>query len=281
MEQKLLIVDGHNLLFQMFFGMPAPIPDRCGRDIRGVLGFVGALIKIIKMTEPTRLVVLFDGEHENPRAELSPAYKANRPDYSQVPEEENPFSQLPDIYRALDHMGIRHTEVSDGETDDVISAYVHRHTGGGKIVISSFDSDFFQLIGPDVTVLRYRGKNSVLCGPEYVRQRCGVEPERYADFKSLTGDSADNIPGAPRVGPKTAAALIGQFKTLEGVIAGAGEIAKPSVRASVSACGERLRVNYRLIRLDGHAALPFAEEELDFTYPGIGTVEVLRGIGLF
>ena len=76
-DNRLLIIDGHNLLFQMFFGMPSRIVNKDGKAIQGILGFVGALIKLIKMVEPTHVAVLFDGEHENPRAELLDDYKAN------------------------------------------------------------------------------------------------------------------------------------------------------------------------------------------------------------
>jgi len=104
--KKLLIVDGHNLLFQMFFGMPTRIVSKDGKAIQGTLGFVGVLIKIIKMTTPTYVAVLFDAQQENERAKLDSQYKANRIDYSSVPEENNPFSQLSDIYKVLDFMGI-------------------------------------------------------------------------------------------------------------------------------------------------------------------------------
>ncbi|WZL77362.1 hypothetical protein QBE55_07145 [Eubacteriales bacterium mix99] len=104
--QKLLVVDGSNLLFQMFFGMPPRIVNKDGKAIQGTLGFIGALIKIIKMISPTYPVVLFDGEHENDRVDLLDDYKANRIDYSTVPDDDNPFSQLDDIYAALDFIGI-------------------------------------------------------------------------------------------------------------------------------------------------------------------------------
>ena len=77
MADRFLIVDGSNLLFQMFFGMPSRITNRRGRPIHGTLGFVGALLKMIRRTSPTHIVVLFDGEHENPRTELNADYKAN------------------------------------------------------------------------------------------------------------------------------------------------------------------------------------------------------------
>ena len=98
--KKLLIVDGMNLLFQMFYGMPSRIVNREGRAIQGTLGFVGALLKIIRMVSPTHAAVLFDGECENGRKELDSDYKANRPDYGTLSQDENPFSQLNDVYRA-------------------------------------------------------------------------------------------------------------------------------------------------------------------------------------
>jgi len=150
MREKLLIVDGHNLLFQMFFGMPSRIVNKDGKAFQGTLGFVGALIKIIKMVKPTYLVVLFDGEYENKRSEILSSYKANRMDYSEVSEDESPFSQLQDIYDALDYMGIKHTEVMEYETDDVVASYTFKYAQEIKIVISSFDSDFFQLIDENV-----------------------------------------------------------------------------------------------------------------------------------
>ena len=179
--QKLLIVDGSNLLFQMFYGMPARIVGKSGRPVHGTIGFVGALMKIIRMVRPTHAVVLFDGEHENPRAALDPAYKANRVDYSQMAEDETPFSQLADIYLALDFMGIKHAETTDCETDDIVAAYVFSRTNDSEIVISSFDSDYFQLISTNVSVLRYRGKNTALCGEEYILEKFGIGADKYAD----------------------------------------------------------------------------------------------------
>lgn len=157
---RLLIIDGSNLLFQMFFGMPARIVNEDGKAIQGTLGFVGALLKIIRKTEPTHTVVLFDGEHENNRCALNPDYKANRIDYSTVSNDKNPFSQLPDVYAALDYLAIKHKETTDCEADDLIASYALSGGQEMEIIISSFDSDFFQLITDKVSVLRYRGKKN-------------------------------------------------------------------------------------------------------------------------
>lgn len=353
-EEKLLLVDGHNLLFQMFYGMPARIVNREGRPIQGTLGFVGALLKIIRRVQPGYVAVIFDGEHENRRIDLSEDYKANRPDYSQVPEEENPFSQLPDVYRALHYLGIPYWETREYEADDEIAAYVHAYgklseqdisesdshnqtsvgcarqgnpvTGRGcarqgnpvkgrdcarqgnpvkgrgcarqgnpnadsrrvkagdgmQIVISSFDSDFFQLIGGNVSVLRYRGEKTLLCDVAYIREKLGIEPSQYAQYKALTGDRSDNIAGFRGVGPKTAAGLIRQFGSLEELLAHRNEINKSSVRRVLTEteAEEHVRRNYQLIRLDGRAPVPRPLEELVWRDSGLTTTEVLAEIGL-
>jgi DNA polymerase-1 len=277
---KLLIVDGHNLYFQMFFGMPSRITGKDGRAIQGTLGFVGALLKIIRLTEPTHIVVLFDGEHENARADINVDYKANRQNFADTPDEENPFIQLPDVYSALDFLGIKSTEIEIVEADDVIAAYAVQFGSQMEMVISSLDSDFFQLISDSVSVLRYRGKTTEICDAQYVIDKFGITPQKYAEFKSLTGDASDNIKGAEKVGPKTAAQLIRQFGSLTDIIRRSEEIEKPSIKTSIQKNAERLLQNYKLINLDGSASLPFGLNELSYALSGITTTEVLRAIGL-
>ncbi len=277
---KLLLVDGSNLLFQMFYGMPARIVGKSGKLIHGTLGFVGALLKILKMTSPTHVAVFFDGECENERKTLDEDYKANRPDYSEMAEEETPFSQLPDIYAALEYLKIPYAETTSCETDDVLAAYALEYRERMQVVISSFDSDFFQLIDQNVTILRYRGDKSSLCDEAFVKARFGVEAAQYADYKSLVGDTADNIKGVPMVGPKTAAGLLARFGSLENLLNNTSAIGREKLRASIESSRERLLKNERLIKLNGNAALPFALDELVYTYQGQKTGEVLAAIGV-
>lgn len=196
---KLLIIDGSNLLFQMFFGMPARIVNSQGKAIQGTLGFVGALLKIIRKIDPTHILAVFDGEHENSRCEINAEYKANRIDYGMVNETENPFSQLPDVYKALDYLGINYIETTNCEADDMIASYALSFCNDTNIVICSFDSDFFQLISEHVSVLRYRGEKTVWCSSQYFIDKYGIYPNQYAYFKSLVGDTADNIKGAEKI----------------------------------------------------------------------------------
>lgn len=277
-KDTLLIVDGHNLLFQMFYGMPSRIVNKDGKPIQGIIGFVGALLKIIKQIMPQYVVVLFDGEHKNPRTELLLEYKENRIDYSLIAEEDNPFSQLQGIYNALDFMGIKHCEIEDVETDDVIASYVYKYGKDMQIVISSWDSDFFQLISDNVKVLRYRGKNTVVCDKEFVENKFGIKPELYADFKSLVGDKADNIKGAEKIGPKTASMLLKQFGTLKSIISSAEQINRRCIRESVITNRERLLVNYEMIKLSDKAEIPFMIEKLKYDNGKKKTMDVLQGI---
>lgn len=277
---KLLIVDGSNLLFQMFYGMPARIVNAHGRAIQGTLGFIGALLKIIRMVQPTHVLVAFDGECDNGRTALDENYKANRPDYSEMPEEDTPFSQLPDIYTALDELGICHKETENCEADDWIAAYAVQLGNSMDVVIVSQDSDFFQLITERVSVLRYRGKNTAICNPAYIQEKLGIRPDRYASFKALTGDTADNIRGADKIGPKTAAELMNTFGNLQTMIEQADSIRKPSIRQSVIQNAARIRKNYDLICLSGEAALPFTLGQLRWEDSGRTTTQVLEKCGI-
>ena len=136
------------------------------------------------------------------------------------------------------------------------------------------------MITDKVSVLRYRGEKTIICTPDYIQEKFGIIPEQYADFKSLTGDNADNIKGADKVGLKTAALLLNEFGNLENILANAESIKKPSVKESIIRNADRLRRNYKIIKLENIAELPFTMEELLYNYNGITTNEVLKGIGL-
>ena len=252
----MLLVDGMNLHFQMFFGMPARILNSQGKAIQGVMGFVGAIRKIIEMTKPTHVLAIFDGEHHNPRTDIDSEYKANRPDLSDVPDEENPFLQLPDVYAALDAIKIAHCETSVCEADDLIASYAKRFEAASRITISSFDSDFFQLIGPNTSILRYRGERSIVCNQDYLREKFNIEGSQYVDFKSLTGDTADNIRGVDGVGPKTASKLISQFGDLNNLMENYQSIESQRLRERIEGTLERLELNPYPNGLQPGASIP-------------------------
>ncbi len=279
---KLLLVDGSNLLFQMFYGMPSRILGKSGKPIHGTLGFCGALLKILRLVSPTHVLILFDGEHKNARAELDPAYKANRTNFSDMPEEETPFSQLPDIYALLKYLGIRHYETEREEADDVIASYVGTYEKEIEIVIASWDSDLFQLIGDRVSVLRYRGEKTRIWKTADILEKFGILPHQYADWKALVGDASDNIKGAPGIGPKTAAQLLNTYRSLPELLSHAHALKRPSHRLALAQNAEKIITNYKIIKLSPASAIPLPISALAYRSDAtVTTRQCLADLQLF
>lgn len=207
--KKIILVDGHNLLFRMFYGIPAPIKNSKGKDIRGLIGFIGSLKKLVDEFKPYSLYVIFDSEtSKNSNLEIDKEYKTNRIDYSNISEEENPFSQLPFIKKALEYLKIAYLEVENNETDDLIASIVSKPINEYQYIIVSTDSDFIQLVNNNVFLYVPRGKKSILYNREEVIKKYNVIPEKYVLFKSLVGDKSDNIKGVNGIGNITAAKIL-------------------------------------------------------------------------
>lgn len=208
MKRKLILVDGHNLLFRMYYGIPNSI-KRNGIEIKGVLGFVATILKLYQQYSPYSMIVIFDSETsqtENKKIDVN--YKCNRIDYKEVPAEENPFSQLGHIKKCLDFMSIPHFESIDNEADDFIASIAEKWQQDYQIIIVSTDKDFIQLVNDDVFLLVCRGKQSVLYDRKKVYEKYQVLPSQFVLYLSLVGDRADNISGIKGIGPKTALKLI-------------------------------------------------------------------------
>lgn len=259
---RLLIIDGHNLLFQMFYGMPTRIINKNGKQIQGIVGFIGALFKMIHTLNPTHLLLIFDGENLNPRTLISSDYKANRIDYSLVQESDSPFSQLPSIYQVLKHLAIPFIETTDVEADDVIASYVHHYKKEIEIIISSFDSDFFSLIDSNVTLYRYRGKSSYPINKDFILKKLNIEPYQYSLFKSLVGDPADNIKGVYGIGPKTVSYLVRGISTVEELFEKTNYIENEKLKRKILEHKDILKKNYALIQFQILKDLPLSLESL-------------------
>ena len=266
MRERLLLIDGHNLLFRMFYGMPDNFYSPEGVKYNALYGFVCAIDKVLRMVQPNRVFVSFDSPDCGDRRELDEDYKANRPDYSEMAPEECPFTQLPAIYAALTRMNIPYAEIHGCEADDVIASYAMQCAEDFDIIIMSTDRDYWQLVSEQVSILNYHGFDSTLVTPPTVRQKYGVEPSQFADWKCLVGDKSDNIVGVPGVGPKNAAALLAKFGSLTALMERTEEIERPAIRRAVGEARERLLLNRRLILLDGNAPLPCPTDELRLNY---------------
>lgn len=275
---KLLLVDGSNLLFQMFYGMPSRIINKKGKPIQGILGFIGALLKIIRAISPTHILVLFDGEHENPRKDLLIDYKSNRIDYSKVAEEDNPFSQLEDIYNALRYLNIPFYETKEYEADDYIASYV-KHNPNLDIIISSWDSDLFTLIRTNVSIYRYKGENSYICNIAYLKHKHDIAPNQYTLFKALCGDKSDNIPGIKGIGPKTASRLVNLYKDIDDLYDNIEAIKEKKLLENQK---ETLKTYYSLISFIDPIVLPYSLASLEYKLSQKETTRnILTTIGVY
>jgi 5'-3' exonuclease len=258
---RLLLIDGHNLLFKAFFGMPERIQSN-GKAVHGIVGFISILVKVIRKTTPTHLLVVFDPEETPSRTESYPEYKSNRIDYSKVPEKENPFTQLAGIKSALDKLSIKHCEQCGFEADDMIASYTGQPDF--QTVIVSSDTDFFQLVNRTTLVYHYHGDKSVFYNVEAVTQKYGIPPSRYLEYKALVGDKSDTISGVRGIGPKTALKVLNNERPLT---------------AEEQTIFER---NIELIRLNSKVALPYELSQLSYKnhLNMFGTGAILRNAGI-
>lgn len=208
--KKLLLIDGHNLLFKMFFGMPFPFYNDNNVNITGTVGFVGTVVKMIKYLKVDECLVVFDGEgSRNIREDED--YKANRQsDYGTLSDEENPFTQLKFIKAVLDYLNIKWIETEGIECDDYIAIISKKYDG--EVFISSTDTDFYQLVNDRVKIIKLRGKNTVFVDEKFIYEKFSILSSDFALYKAIIGDSADNIKGIHKVGPKTAVNVINALK---------------------------------------------------------------------
>src|SRR5215203_480133 len=258
---KLLLLDGHSLAYRAFFALPVEnFSTSTGQHTNAVYGFTAMLINVLRDEAPTHVGVAFDVSRQTFRAAEYAEYKAGR---SATPTE---FSgQLPLLREVLDALRIRHVGVEGFEADDVIATLTHRAVEQGcEVVICSGDRDAFQLVSERVTMLYpVRGVSEVWrMDPAAVTEKYLVPPERYSDLAALVGESSDNLPGVPGVGPKTAAKWLAQYGDLAGVVAHVDEIK--------GRAGENLREhldgvlrNRRLNRLVDDLALPVGIDDLE------------------
>ena len=278
--EKLLVIDGNNLMFQMFYGMPSAIYNKSGWPIHGTIGFISYVIKEIKLLSVTKVIVVFDSDEAKERKELYPEYKANRDiNWEEMKEEDTPFSQEEDIKKALSYMGIKYIYSKGTEADDFIASIALSFRVRGKVVISSFDSDFFQLISERVSVLRYRGKAYVMWDEKHFMEEFGFSPSFYSLYKAIVGDSADNIKGVKGMGKKRTEAFIREYEEkgsyFESNLSG-------SLKQKLNEEKDRIRLNLDLIKLK-KVEIDMLCNEFAFNKERVeeGNTSVLNNAGVF
>ncbi len=254
-DAPLLLVDGSSYLFRAYHALPE-LKTRDGRPTGAVRGVVGMLRKLAKDYEGSPIAVVFDAKGKTFRDEIFPQYKANRP-----PMPGDLAEQIEPIHQIIEAMGLPLIVVEGVEADDVIGTLAaeatrkQRHT-----VISTGDKDMAQLVTDHVTLINTMSETAM--DRQGVLEKFGVPPELIIDYLALMGDSVDNIPGVPKVGPKTAAKWLNEFGDLDAVIASAHDI-KGKVGENLRASLDQLPLSRTLTTIKCDVALEVGIDDLE------------------
>ena len=261
---KIALIDGFNLVFRAFYGMPE-LARKDGFPTGALHGWVRSLWWVDDHIKPDRLIVFFDLGAPTRQVELHADYKANR---TETPE--GLVAQIPvikDWTRAMGYLGVEKEGV---EADDLIAAYATQLADEDhEIIIVSADKDLAQLVTPKISQLLPPPTANPRLGWRRldtggVEEKFGVAPKQIADYLALIGDTSDNIPGLPGVGPKTATKWLQQYRDIEGVINNCGDLNPKRFQAIVHAQQADLRRNLEMTRLDpDHALEPLGEGHPD------------------
>jgi len=258
-HNHLYLVDGSSYIFRAYHRLP-PLTNRHGVPAGAVYGYTAMLWKLAdglnKADGPTHMAVILDKSSTTFRNAMYDQYKANRP-----PPPEDLVPQFPLIRSATRAFSIPCIETEGLEADDIIACYAKAALAAGwSTTIVSSDKDLMQLIEPGVDMLDTMNDRRI--DADYVIAKFGVPPEKLGDVLALMGDSVDNVPGVPGIGPKTASQLINDFGSLEAALAGTDAIKKPKLKQSLIDHADKARLSRELVRLECNAPLPEPLEDL-------------------
>ncbi len=258
-HNHLYLVDGSSYIFRAYHRLP-PLTNRHGVPAGAVYGYTAMLWKLAdglnRADGPTHMAVILDASSHTFRNEMYDQYKAHRP-----PPPDDLIPQFPLIRTATRAFSIPCIETEGLEADDIIACYTKAALAAGwSTTIVSSDKDLMQLIEPGVDMLDTMNDRRI--DADYVIAKFGVPPEKLGDVLALMGDSVDNVPGVPGIGPKTASQLINDFGSLEAVLAGTDGIKKPKLKQSLIDHADNARLSRELVRLECNAALPEPLDDL-------------------
>lgn len=272
--RRLLLIDGSYYAYRSFHAI-RELSNSRGEPVNAIFGFAKALRRMLKDLKPDLAACVWDGGLPARRTQLQPAYKAHRAD---MPDLMKP--QMPQIRELVPKMGFASVSAPETEADDLMASYTcaaHRQ-GGIETILATNDKDLLSLTEDDILV--YSNAKADLAGPEQlytllgpdrIREKWGVDPERILDVLALSGDASDNIPGIPGVGPKTATTLIQNAGTLDKLFADLDAVKNQKLRAKLADAREQVFQNREMVRLDKDLPLPKEIDELTIRpdYPAL------------
>lgn len=256
MSEKIVLIDGHSILNRAFYGLP-DLTNAEGIHTNAMYGFLNILFKILDEEKPQYLAVAFDLKAPTFRHKMFEGYKGTR---KPAPEEFR--QQVPLMKEVLAAMGIVTIELEGYEADDLLGTIAKRSEDRGLTVsIVSGDRDLLQLATDNIKIRIPKTKKGVTEVEDYntreVIDLYGVTPVEFIDFKALMGDTSDNIPGAPGIGPKTASAIIARYHSVEAVYEHIDEVTPPKAKASLAEHEADVRMSKVLATIDVNAPFEF------------------------
>ena len=261
MSEKLVLIDGHSVLNRAFYGVP-DLSNAEGLHTNAVYGFLNIMFKILEEEMPGYLAVAFDVHAPTFRHELYAEYKGTR---KPMPEELR--QQVPVMKEVLAAMGICTVEQAGLEADDILGTLAKRgEKDGMEVALVSGDRDLLQIAGEHIKIRIPKTKGGRTEIEDYyakdVLAAWQVTPEQFVDLKALMGDSSDNIPGVPKVGPKTAQELMTRFGSLDNIYAHLDEVTKKSIKESLSANRDLAELSRTLARINTQAELSVTWDDM-------------------
>jgi DNA polymerase I len=264
------VVDLSGYVFRAYHAI-APLSSPGGEPTHAVFGTVNMLERMIRQRRPKLLGVAMDSRTPTFRKQQYPEYKANRP--APPDDLKQQMRRVADVIEAFPLPCLQ----ADGyEADDIIATLVRvAREQSKKVVIVSADKDLMQLVGPDVVL--WDTMREKVIGVEEVEERFGVRVDQVRDVLALTGDTSDNIPGVPSVGPKTATTLLQEFGTLEGIYQNLDKIPRKKLRETLEEHRDKAFLSQKLVTLDAHVPLPIDPSALHYTGRNLDKLRELYG----
>lgn len=259
-QPELYLIDGSAYIYRAYHAIK-PLSNSHGLPTHAVFGFTSILRRLLRERAPQYLAIAFDTRGPVFRHRLYDQYKANRP-----PMPEDLAAQIPYIHKLVDAYRIPNLADGDQEADDLIAAVTKKMVSKGfKVVIVSGDKDLLQLVAPNVTL--WDPMNNRIMDEAAVQEKYGLPPSRLLDYFALTGDSSDNIPGVPGVGPKSAQKFIAEYGTLEGLYAVVDQLKQTKMVRQVQDNREQAFLSRDLVRLNEAAEVPEDVAHYSFREP--------------
>ena len=267
MSEKLVLIDGHSILFRAFYGMPLGMTAPDGTHTNAVYGFLAILHKVIEEEKPDYLAVAFDLAAPTFRHKLYPAYKGTR---QKAPEEFH--EQVPVMKKLLTDMEIPVLTAEGWEADDILGTLARdAEMKGVGVSLISGDRDLLQIAsaGTEIVIPKTRGGKTTYerYTPEIVKKTYGVTPEAFIELKALMGDTSDNVPGLPGVGPKTAQKIMETFGSIENAHNHVDEVKPPRASKAMKENWDQLLLSLDLVTIRTNAPVHFDEEAMRLGNP--------------